>query len=42
MKRYTSYIIIALLTVIPTATWAEGVPLLKNYMAEDYHAHNIN
>lgn len=42
MKRFTQYIIIALLSVIPTANWALGIPLLKNYMAEDYKAHNVN
>lgn len=42
MKRFTLHIIIALLSVIPTANWALGIPLLKNYMAEDYKAHNIN
>ena len=41
MKRYISFII-TLLTVIPTATWALGIPLLKNYMSEEYQAHNIN
>ena len=42
MKRFTLYIIIAVLAVIPAAGWALGTPLLKNYMAKDYKAHNIN
>lgn len=42
MKRIISYIATAAIALLPIAGWALGVPLLTNYTASEYGAHNNN